>query len=146
MGLAARNLITNAPLPKAVETEIKEAYRALCAREGADISLAVRSSATAEDLPSASFAGQLESFLNISGEDALVDTVHRCFTSLFTNRAIKYREDQGFGNIDVAISVGVQKMVRSDSACSGAETGGQASGACGCQACCTRAEKAGRCG
>lgn len=119
VGLAARNLITSAPLPKAVETEIKEAYRALCAREGADISLAVRSSATAEDLPSASFAGQLESFLNISGEDALVDTVHRCFTSLFTNRAIKYREDQGFGNIDVAISVGVQKMVRSDLAASG---------------------------
>jgi pyruvate, water dikinase len=119
VGMAARNLIKNAPLPKAVESEIKAAYRALCEREGAEVSLAVRSSATAEDLPSASFAGQLESFLNISGEDALVSTVHQCFTSLFTNRAIKYREDQGFGNIDVAISVGVQSMVRSDLAASG---------------------------
>jgi len=119
IGQQARDLIQNAPLPAAVVAEIKQAFQDLRGREKADISLAVRSSATAEDLPSASFAGQLESFLNISGEDALVKTVHRCFTSLFTNRAIKYREDQGFGNADVAISVGVQTMVRSDLSASG---------------------------
>lgn len=119
IGQQARDLIQNAPLPATVIDEIKQGFRDLCGREKVAISLAVRSSATAEDLPSASFAGQLESFLNISGEDALVKTVHRCFTSLFTNRAIKYREDQGFGNADVAISVGVQTMVRSDLSASG---------------------------
>ena len=119
IGGQARELIRKAAMPKAVDAAIKQAYRDLCSRTDAGISLAVRSSATAEDLPSASFAGQLESFLNISGEEALVQTVHRCFSSLFTNRAIKYREDQGFGNIDVALSVGVQKMVRSDLASSG---------------------------
>ncbi len=119
IGQQARDLIQNAPLPLSVIAEIEQSFRDLCAREGGDISLAVRSSATAEDLPSASFAGQLESFLNIAGEEALVKTVHRCFTSLFTNRAIKYREDQGFGNADVAISVGVQTMVRSDLSASG---------------------------
>lgn len=119
IGQQARDLIQNAPLPASVVAEIKQACRDLQGREKADISMAVRSSATAEDLPSASFAGQLESFLNIHGEDPLVETVHRCFTSLFTNRAIKYREDQGFGNADVAISVGVQVMVRSDLAASG---------------------------
>ncbi|MFN0216954.1 MAG: phosphoenolpyruvate synthase [Saprospiraceae bacterium] len=119
IGQQARELIQNAPLPLAVLTDIKQALQDLCAREGAEISLAVRSSATAEDLPSASFAGQLESFLNISGADELEKTVHRCFSSLFTNRAIKYREDQGFGNAEVAISVGVQKMVRSDLSASG---------------------------
>ena len=120
IGEQARELIGRAAMPQAVAAAILEAYRALCGREGADLcSLAVRSSATAEDLPSASFAGQLESYLNIRGETELVRTVHRCFSSLFTNRAIKYREDQGFGNIDVALSVGVQKMVRSDLAASG---------------------------
>lgn len=119
IGQQARDLIQSAPLPAAVVAEIRQACRDLYEREGADISLAVRSSATAEDLPSASFAGQLESFLNVAGEAALVKTVHRCFSSLFTDRAIKYREDQGFGNADVAISVGVQKMVRSDLSASG---------------------------
>ncbi|MCE7926332.1 MAG: phosphoenolpyruvate synthase [Haliscomenobacteraceae bacterium CHB4] len=119
IGAEARELIRKAAMPDAVGAAIKQACRDLRRREGADFSLAVRSSATAEDLPSASFAGQLESFLNIRGEDELVKTVHRCFASLFTNRAIKYREDQGFGNIDVALSVGVQKMVRSDLASSG---------------------------
>ncbi len=120
IGAKARDLIKNAALPASVVAAIGEAYRDLCSREGGDhFTMAVRSSATAEDLPSASFAGQLESFLNISGEADLVRTVHRCFISLFTNRAIKYREDQGFGNIDVALSVGVQKMVRSDLASSG---------------------------
>lgn len=119
IGAQARELIRSAALPARVRDAILEAYLDMRHHEGVDISLAVRSSATAEDLPSASFAGQLESFLNIAGETTLLDTVHRCFSSLFTNRAIKYREDQGFGNLDVAISVGVQKMVRSDLASSG---------------------------
>jgi len=119
IGSQARALILKAALPKAVETAIGQAYRDLRAREGADISLAVRSSATAEDLPTASFAGRLESFLNIRGEQELLRAVHRCFSSLFTDRAIKYREDQGFGNRNVLLSVGVQKMVRSDLAASG---------------------------
>ncbi|MCC7506395.1 MAG: phosphoenolpyruvate synthase [Saprospiraceae bacterium] len=120
IGAQARALIGAAKMPEAVADAIRAAYRDLLQREGGSpFSLAVRSSATAEDLPSASFAGQLESYLNISGETELVNTVHRCFGSLFTNRAIKYREDQGFGNLDVALSVGVQKMVRSDRAASG---------------------------
>ena len=119
IGKQARDLIKSASLPAAVVVEIQQAFRDLCEREGTDISLAVRSSATAEDLPTASFAGQLESFLNVAGESELVKTVHKCFSSLFTNRAIKYREDQGFGNVDVALSVGVQKMVRSDLSSSG---------------------------
>jgi pyruvate,water dikinase len=119
VGARARDLVAQAVLPEPLVVQIKQAYRDLCQREGAEISLAVRSSATAEDLPSASFAGQLESFLHIKGEDAVVKTVHRCFSSLFTNRAIKYREDQGFGNADVALSVGVQKMVQADQASSG---------------------------
>ena len=119
IGSQARDLIRKGRLPEAVEAAIREAYRDLCRQEGTDITLAVRSSATAEDLPSASFAGQLESYLNIAGEADLLATIHRCFSSLFTNRAIKYREDQGFGNLDMALSVGVQKMVRSDRAASG---------------------------
>ncbi|MBK9336361.1 MAG: phosphoenolpyruvate synthase [Lewinellaceae bacterium] len=119
IGAQARTLILNAKLPEPVAAAIRQAYQDLREREGADISLAVRSSATAEDLPTASFAGRLESFLHISGEQDLLDAVHRCFSSLFTDRAIKYREDQGFGNMAVALSVGVQKMVRSDLAASG---------------------------
>ena len=84
-----------------------------------EIEVAVRSSATAEDLPNASFAGQHESYLNIKCDNAVVDAVHKCFSSLFTARAIKYREDNGFAHEKVALSVGVQKMVRSDKACSG---------------------------
>ncbi|HAD14086.1 MAG TPA: phosphoenolpyruvate synthase [Saprospirales bacterium] len=119
IGEEARGLIQKAAFPKRIADEVVAAYQALKQKEGAAISLAVRSSATAEDLPSASFAGQLESFLNIRGEEELVKTVHRCFCSLYTNRAIKYREDQGFGNMDVALSVGVQVMVRSDLSASG---------------------------
>jgi pyruvate, water dikinase len=119
IGQQARDLIQNATLPETITTVIKQAYKDLAEEEGSAISLAVRSSATAEDLPSASFAGQLESFLNIEGDDTLIKTVHRCYMSLFTDRSIKYREDQGFGNADVAISVGVQKMVRSDLSASG---------------------------
>ena len=119
VGARARDLVRQAALPEPLVAQIKQAYRDLCQREGADITLAVRSSATAEDLPSASFAGQLESFLHVTGEDAVVKTVHRCFSALFTDRSIKYREDQGFGNADVAISVGVQKMVLAGQAISG---------------------------
>lgn len=119
IGSQARALIQNAIMPEAVTSAIRNAWQELTGPEGNSVSLAVRSSATAEDLPSASFAGQLESFLNIAGPEALIKTIHRCFGSLFTDRAIKYREDQGFGNTEVAISVGVQKMVRSDLASSG---------------------------
>ena len=79
-----------------------------------DLPVAVRSSATAEDLPEASFAGQLESFLNVRGEHALLEACRRCFASLFTDRAIAYRREQGLEHLDVALSVGVQRMIRSD--------------------------------
>src|SRR5690606_12182003 len=81
--------------------------------------VAVRSSATAEDLPEASFAGQHESFMNVKGKEKVVQYVQKCFASLFTDRAIKYREDQGFDHMKVAVSAGVQRMVRSDQACAG---------------------------
>ncbi len=94
---------------------IRSSYRELCRRAGrADIDVAVRSSATAEDLPDASFAGQQESFLNIHGERALIDACRRCYASLFTDRAISYRDAKGFDHLKVALSVGVQRMVRSD--------------------------------
>jgi pyruvate,water dikinase len=119
VGQQIRTLMQNASLPQDVQQAIREAYRALIAQEGEDISLAVRSSATAEDLPKASFAGQLESYLNVRGIDDLLATCHRCYASLFTDRAIKYREDNGFDHQQVALSVGVQRMVRSDRGCSG---------------------------
>ncbi|WP_372874768.1 phosphoenolpyruvate synthase [Pseudomonas sp.] len=101
--------------PDATAQQIREAYRQLSKRTGdADTDVAVRSSATAEDLPDASFAGQQESFLNIHGEAALLDACRRCYASLFTDRAISYREAKGFEHLKVALSVGVQKMVRSD--------------------------------
>ena len=106
--------------PDDLEVEILRSYRELsaaCGEEHADV--AVRSSATAEDLPTASFAGQQESFLNVRGEVQLLDAVRRCFASLFTPRAIGYREDMGFDHFDVGLSVGVQKMVRADLASSG---------------------------
>ena len=81
--------------------------------------MAVRSSATAEDLPDASFAGQQETYLNVSGEEELLDACRRCFASLFTDRAISYRDNQGFDHLQVALSIGVQKMVRSDLAGAG---------------------------
>ena len=118
IGEEARSLILSAKMPKDIIEEVKRAYRILSGDRG-EIDVAVRSSATAEDLPTASFAGQLESFLNIRGEEQLIETIHRCFTSLFTDRAIKYREDQGFTHTEIAISVGIQCMVRSDKACSG---------------------------
>ncbi len=119
-GAAIRALLLAAPLPEALVADILAAYRALGERAGVgNPAVAVRSSATAEDLPTASFAGQQESFLNVRGERALIDTCRRCYASLFTDRAISYRDQQGFGHMDVALSVGVQRMVRADLAGSG---------------------------
>jgi len=118
-GEKIRNLIANSPCPKELEEEIRVAYREMEKRYGKNVDVAVRSSATAEDLPTASFAGQQTSYLNVRGEDDLLEKVMDCFASLFTNRAISYRMDKGFDNLSVYLSVGVQKMVRSDLACSG---------------------------
>jgi len=115
-----RQLVVRAPLPRELEAALGEHYATLSKRYGEDATdVAVRSSATAEDLPSASFAGAQESFLNVRGALDLCDAVKRCFASLFTARAIAYREDMGFDWRRVALSVGVQKMVRSDLASSG---------------------------
>lgn len=118
-GEKIRSLIYNAAMPDDLRQAILEAYEQLCEEYGEDTDVAVRSSATAEDLPDASFAGQQETYLNIRGKDALIDACKRCFASLFTNRAISYREDKGFDHMSVALSIGVQKMVRSDMAASG---------------------------
>jgi len=119
-GKAIRRLFRKADFPDAVAREVREAYRALCEKyETDEVDVAVRSSATAEDLPGASFAGQQETFLNVTGEDDLLEACLKCYASLFTDRAISYRNEKGFDHMDVALSVGVQKMVRSDQACSG---------------------------
>jgi pyruvate,water dikinase len=118
-GKRAREIVYGAGLPDDLATEILDAYRKLQDEYGEDVSLAVRSSATAEDLPTASFAGQQDTFLNVKGEESLLDTCRRCFASLFTNRAIHYRIDQGFDHFKVSLSIGVMKMVRSDLASSG---------------------------
>lgn len=117
-GAACRKLVLEAGIPEEVWHEIKIAYDELVRQYGSD-DVAVRSSATAEDLPNASFAGQQESFLNVRGETALRDACSRCFASLFTNRAISYRIDQGFDHDKVALSIGIQKMVRSDKGAAG---------------------------
>ncbi len=117
VGSRARALLMTANLTSNFETEIITAYRNLCSTANATV--AVRSSATAEDLPQASFAGQHESYLNVRGEEALLIAVKKCFASLYTDRAIKYREDHGFLHEKVALSVGIQIMVRSDRASSG---------------------------
>lgn len=110
-----RERVSSAPLPAAVSAELDAAYRTLSASYGEEATdVAVRSSATAEDLPSASFAGQQETYLNVRGRDALDHAVRLCLASLFTDRAIVYRVQNGFRHRDVALSVGVQKMVRSD--------------------------------
>lgn len=120
IGEKARNLILSATIPDEIRDEIITAYQELSKLCGTDnIGVAVRSSATSEDLPSASFAGRMESFLNISGEKQLLEAFHRCYASLFTDRAIKYRHDMGFTGMDIAISVGIQQMIRSDKASSG---------------------------
>jgi pyruvate,water dikinase len=114
-----RQLIKNAPLPKEIEAEIEKAYQDMSRRYGNNCDVAVRSSATAEDLPEASFAGQQETYLNIRGINDLLSACTKCFASLFTNRAISYRIDHNFDHLSVALSIGVQKMVRSDLASSG---------------------------
>ena len=119
-GSAIRAAILQGEWPDDVAGAIRQAYQDLSQRLGRDeADVAVRSSATAEDLPEASFAGQLESFLNIKGALALLDACRRCFASLFTDRAISYRQAKGFDDVKVAVSVGVQQMVRSDLAGSG---------------------------
>ncbi len=118
-GHQLRHLIRSAELPRELIEAIGDAYQKLCKEYGRDADVAVRSSATAEDLPTASFAGQQETYLNIRGISHLLDACKNCFASLFTNRAISYRVDQGFGHFKVSLSIGVQKMVRSDLACSG---------------------------
>ncbi len=115
----AREIVYGAGLPDDFAAEIIAGYRRLQEEYGEDVRLAVRSSATAEDLVTASFAGQQETFLNVHGEESLLDACRRCFASLFTDRAIHYRVDQGFDHYDVALSIGIMKMVRSDLASSG---------------------------
>ena len=118
-GKRARDLILGAGIPDDLWLEIKDAYDHLCLEYGTDTDVAVRSSATAEDLPTASFAGQQESYLNICGYHDLRQACSKCFASLFTDRAISYRIDNGFDHFDVALSIGVMKMIRSDLASSG---------------------------
>ena len=118
-GKAARHLVLEAALPADLTDAILVAYRQLAAPDGTLPAVAVRSSATAEDLPDASFAGQQETFLHIEGEEALLAACRRCYASLFTDRAISYRQLNGFDHLEVALSIGVQRMVRSDRACAG---------------------------
>ena len=118
-GEKIRNLIKKTPIPPELEEDIRKHYREMENRYGKNVDVAVRSSATAEDLPDASFAGQQETYLNVRGETELLEKVRDCFASLFTNRAISYRVDKGFDHFSVYLSVGVQRMVRSDLACSG---------------------------
>lgn len=114
-GHAIRSAIIDGSFPEATRAAIVAAYRELSARMGGgEVAVAVRSSATAEDLPDASFAGQQETFLNVRGEAALLETCRRCYASLFTDRAITYRQLKGFDHSKVALSVGVQQMVRAD--------------------------------
>jgi pyruvate, water dikinase len=118
-GHAVRQAILSATLPAGLQTLIEAAYRQLQGDSTVPLDVAVRSSATAEDLPDASFAGQQETYLNVHGTTALLETCKRCFASLFTDRAISYRVDKGFDHFKIALSIGVQRMVRSDLACSG---------------------------
>ncbi|OGI02573.1 MAG: phosphoenolpyruvate synthase [Candidatus Melainabacteria bacterium GWF2_37_15] len=112
IGEKCRKTILAAKIPDEIQDAIKKAYKY-------PMEVAVRSSATAEDLPEASFAGQQETFLNVKGEEQLIDACLKCYASLFTDRAIKYREDNNFEHMKVALSIGVQKMVRADKACAG---------------------------
>ena len=119
-GKKVRELILNSSLPKTLEDEIVQAYTLLSKEyDVASVDVAVRSSGTAEDLPDASFAGQQESFLNVNGNETLLIRIKQCFASLFTDRAISYRTSRGFNHFKVALSIGVQKMVRSDISSSG---------------------------
>jgi pyruvate,water dikinase len=119
-GTQVRQLIRNGKFPKEMETEVIERYKHLSNLYHQDATdVAVRSSATAEDLPDTSFAGQQETYLNVRGNEGIMEAVRNCFASLFTDRAISYREHFEFDHFDVALSVCVQKMVRSDLASSG---------------------------
>ena len=118
-GLKIRQAIVSANLPKELEQAITDAYDRLNDQTHGLLDVAVRSSATAEDLPDASFAGQQETYLNVQGHRALLEACKRCFASLFTDRAISYRADKGFDHLKIALSIGVQRMVRSDLAASG---------------------------
>ena len=120
VGAEARALMLETPFPKEVETAIFASYKRLGERIGKPVfEVAVRSSATAEDLPDASFAGQQDTILNVRGEKRLIEACHECYASLWTDRAISYRTAKGFDHFDVALSIGIQPMVRSDIACSG---------------------------
>jgi len=118
-GARAREIVYGAAMPAAVERQLRAAWRELKAMTGDTLSVAVRSSATAEDLPNASFAGQHDTYLNVHGEEMLIDAVKRCQASLFTDRAISYRTDNGFDHFKVFLSVAVMQMVRSDQASAG---------------------------
>ena len=118
-GLSARHVILDAELPEGLQAAILAAYEKLCGDAATPADVAVRSSATAEDLPDASFAGQQETYLNVQGPSALLEACKRCFSSLYTDRAISYRVDKGFDDLRIGLSIGVQRMVRSDLAASG---------------------------
>ena len=120
VGSEARAMMLETPFPKEVETAILDSYKNLGDRIGKkSFEVAVRSSATAEDLPDASFAGQQDTILNVRGDQRLIEACHECYASLWTDRAISYRTAKGFDHFDVALSIGIQPMVRSDIACSG---------------------------
>ncbi len=120
VGGEARAMMLDTPFPKDVETAILESYKRLGDRIGKkNFEVAVRSSATAEDLPDASFAGQQDTILNVRGDQRLIEACHECYASLWTDRAISYRTAKGFDHFDVALSIGIQPMVRSDIAASG---------------------------
>jgi pyruvate, water dikinase len=118
-GRQARSLMLQTPFSQDLKAAIAQNYQSLCDQYGPDTDVAVRSSATAEDLPDASFAGQQETYLNVHGLPGVLEACHKCFASIFTDRAISYRQARSFSHFDVALSVGVQKMVRSDLAASG---------------------------
>ncbi|MFZ0013345.1 MAG: PEP/pyruvate-binding domain-containing protein, partial [Acidimicrobiia bacterium] len=115
----AREMVYRCSLPARISDEIVAAYGELVSEYGDDLSVAIRSSATAEDLPTASFAGQHETYLNVHGPERVLEATRRCFASLFTDRAISYRIDKGFDHLSIGLSVGVMKMVRSDLSSSG---------------------------
>ena len=119
VGHEARSMVLEARFPDDLAAAIREAYLSLCEEYGEDTDVAVRSSATAEDLPDASFAGQHETYLNVRGVNNVFDACRRCFASIFTDRAFYYRETHGFDHLNIALSIGIQKMVRSDLASSG---------------------------
>lgn len=119
IGKSCRELVAKASIPMDLKEAIENWYLDFSARQSGPFSVAVRSSATAEDLPTASFAGQHESFLHVEGAKEVLEACHRCYISLFNDRAIKYRVDNGFEHMDVALSCGIQKMVRSDISSSG---------------------------